>query len=115
MQQNDLTPLYVRLPRAEADLLDRAAFEGRVSKRELVTEAVRVHLGGMERGRIELPPAADQVPPEVLTLAQAAELLQVPEDAVRSLADAGEIPGRLVAGQWRFARAALVAWLSGSS
>jgi excisionase family DNA binding protein len=51
----------------------------------------------------------------VLTLAQAAELLQVPEDAVRSLADAGDIPGRLIAGEWRFARAALVAWLSESS
>ena len=113
MRQNDLTPLYVRLPRAEADRLDRAAFEGRVSKRELVTEAVRVHLGGMERGRIELPPA-DQAPPEVLTLAQAADLLQVPEDAVRSLAEGGEIPGRLIAGEWRFARAALVAWLSES-
>ena len=111
MQQGDLTPLYVRLPRADAELLDRAAFEGRVSKRELVTKAVRVHLGGMERGRIELPPA-DPAQPEVLTLAQAAELFQVPEDAVRSLADAGDIPGRSIAGEWRFARAALVAWLS---
>ena len=111
MHQDELTPLYVRLPRAETDLLDRAAFEGRVSKRELVTEAVRAHLGGMERGRIDLP-RADQAPRDVLTLAQAAELLQVPEDAVRSLADAGEISGRLIAGEWRFARAALVAWLS---
>jgi excisionase family DNA binding protein len=106
---HDLTPLYVRLPRKEADLLDRAAFEGRTSKRELVTEAVRAHLG-MERGRIEFRPAAD--PPAVLTLAEAADLLQVEPKAVGELAEAKELPGRKIAGEWRFARAALLAWLS---
>jgi excisionase family DNA binding protein len=112
MPSEELTPLYVRLPRRDADLLDRAAFEGRVSKRELVTEAVRVHLGDLERGRVELSTGE---PLEVLTPAQAADLLQVSEDAVRALADAGELPGRRIAGEWRFGRSALLAWLTGSS
>jgi excisionase family DNA binding protein len=108
----DLTPLYVRLPRQEADLLDRAAFEGKTSKRELVTDAVRAHLG-LERGRVEFRPAPAD-PPPVLTLAEAADLLQVPEAAVEELADAGDLPGRKIAGDWRFARAAVLAWLAHS-
>ena len=50
--------------------------------------------------------------PDVLTPAQAAELLQVDEDAVLDLAEAGRLPGRRIGAEWRFARAALVAWLS---
>src|SRR3954453_19719556 len=106
---DDLTPLYVRLPRREADLLGQTAFEMGTSKRALVTEAVRAHLD-LERGRIELP--AGGQPPEVLTLAQAADLLQVPNDAVRELAEAGDLPARCIAGEWRFARAALLDWLA---
>lgn len=52
-------------------------------------------------------------PGEVLTAAQAADLLQVEEAAVLDLAEQGCLPGQLIAGQWRFARAALLAWLSG--
>jgi excisionase family DNA binding protein len=51
--------------------------------------------------------------PDVLTPAQAAALLQVDEDAVLALAEAGRLPGRRIGDEWRFARAALVAWLSG--
>ena len=105
MTEEELTPLYVRLPRREADLLDRTAFETRTSKREIVTDAVRAHL---ERGRADLPAPE---PPAVLTLAEVAELLQVPDDAVRELAEAGDLPGRRIAGEWRFARAALLEWL----
>jgi excisionase family DNA binding protein len=107
-----LTPLYVRLPREEADLLDRAAFEGKTSKRELVTDAVRAHLG-LEQGRVEFRPAPAD-PPPVLTLAEVADLLQAPEGAVEELAEAGELPGRQIGGDWRFARAAVLAWLSHS-
>ncbi len=49
--------------------------------------------------------------PEVLTTDEAAELLQVDADVVLHLARAGELPGRELAGQWRFARAALLRWL----
>ena len=50
--------------------------------------------------------------PDVLTPAQAAALLQVDEDAVLALAEDGRLPGRRIGEEWRFARAALVAWLS---
>jgi excisionase family DNA binding protein len=50
--------------------------------------------------------------PDVLTPAQAAALLQVDEDAVLALAADGTLPGRRIGDQWRFARAALVAWLA---
>lgn len=62
-------------------------------------------------------PAANGKPPsplDVLTLAQAAAYLQLAPDAVRAEADAGRLPGRCVAGEWRFSRAALLAWLSPS-
>jgi excisionase family DNA binding protein len=50
--------------------------------------------------------------PEVLTPDEAAELLQVDPDVVLDLARGGELPGRELAGEWRFARAALLAWLA---
>ena len=50
--------------------------------------------------------------PEILTPAQAAALLQVDEDAVLALAGERRLPGRRIGDEWRFARAALVAWLS---
>ena len=105
----DLSPLYVRLPRHEADLLDRAAFEGKVSKRELVTDAVRAHLG-LERGHAGPLEPGDR--PEVVDLAGAAELLRAPEHAIADLAESGELPGRQIGGEWRFARDALLAWLA---
>jgi excisionase family DNA binding protein len=52
--------------------------------------------------------------PDVLTPAQAAALLQVDEDAVLALAEDGRLPGRRIGDEWRFARAAVVEWLSGA-
>jgi excisionase family DNA binding protein len=49
---------------------------------------------------------------EVLSSEQAAELLQVTPEVVRRLAARGELPGRTLAGEWRFSRAALLAWLA---
>jgi excisionase family DNA binding protein len=34
---------------------------------------------------------------------------------VRQLAESGDLPGRRIGGEWRFARAALLAWLAASS
>jgi excisionase family DNA binding protein len=48
---------------------------------------------------------------EVLTPEEAAELLQVDTDVVLELAHTGELPGRELGDQWRFARAALLEWL----
>jgi excisionase family DNA binding protein len=53
--------------------------------------------------------------PEVLTAKEAAELLQVDDEVVLELARAGELPGRELGGEWRFARAALLDWLGGGT
>ena len=58
----------------------------------------------------EPPPAADGWP-EVLTLAEAAAYLKVPEaDVVRMVGPRG-LPGRLIGSEWRFSRTALDHWL----
>jgi excisionase family DNA binding protein len=101
-------PLYVRLPESEANALDRAAAEAGLSKRQLVTAMVQRELGV---GKIELRPSDA----EVLTLEQAALLLQTTDDAVAELAEAGELPARQVGGDWRFSRAAILAWLGRTS
>jgi excisionase family DNA binding protein len=49
----------------------------------------------------------------VLTPAGAASLLGVREVDVLELAEHEELPGRRVAGQWRFARERLIAWVAG--
>ncbi len=51
--------------------------------------------------------------PEVLTLEQAAEMLQVSTRTIQRLAKKGEMPGRRVGGQWRFDREQLRHWLRG--
>jgi len=60
-------------------------------------------------GRAHFRPAETH---EVLTLEQAAALLQVDAADVAALAVAGELPGRRIGGAWRFARAALLEWLA---
>jgi excisionase family DNA binding protein len=51
-------------------------------------------------------------PREVMSLAELAQWLEVDEDTVRSLAEAGELPGRRLGDEWRFARAAVLDWLA---
>jgi excisionase family DNA binding protein len=58
------------------------------------------------------PAAPAALAPEVLTAEQAAELLQVEPSLPARLAEAGELPGRKLAGQWRFSREALLRWLA---
>jgi excisionase family DNA binding protein len=50
---------------------------------------------------------------EVLTLAEAAELLRVPADDVRALVESGELPARRIGETWRFTRTAVLGWLAG--
>jgi excisionase family DNA binding protein len=126
-RKSDTSGLFVRLPRDAAERLDRAAFETGTAKRELVTRLVMRHLDAaageparvpfphdaerdLQVGRHSFRPASDL---EVLTLAQVAQLLDVEEDAVRELAEAGDLPGRRIGEQWRFARAAVLDWLRG--
>lgn len=58
------------------------------------------------------PPAANGPAGEVLTLAEAAAYLRLPEADVVRLATAEGLPGRLVGTQWRFFKGALQQWLS---
>jgi excisionase family DNA binding protein len=51
----------------------------------------------------------------VLDLAEAAELLRVPENDLQALAESGEIPGRRINSAWRFSRQALLRWLGGGA
>jgi excisionase family DNA binding protein len=118
-------PLFVRLPAAEAEKLDRAAHTMRLPKKDLVTALIARHLDPMEDQRrvvVELGSDALTVghasvrpaePPEVLSLAQLSELVQVAEDDLAAMAEAGELPGRRIGGEWRFSRSAVLAWLAG--
>ena len=108
---DDSKPLFVRLPAEDADRLSAAAARSGQSKRHLVGAAVRRHLEadeGLVLGRATLREA----PPGVLTPGEAAALLRVDEEAVLESAERGELPGRRVGGQWRFAHDALLDWLA---
>ena len=108
------TPLYVRLPSEDADALARAAFELKTSKQDLVAGLIRrftveVPEDGLAVGHAAFKPYS---PPEVLTVQELAGWLQVGEAAIEELAEAGDLPGRKLAGEWRFAREAVLDWLA---
>ena len=117
--------LYVRIPLPAAEKLDRAAFEMRVPKQDLVADLLFEHLppppaAGSRRVVVE---AMDDtftvghhsfVPadaPDVLTPAEAAELLRVDEKTVVGMAERGEIPARKLGDEWRLTRSAMLRWL----
>jgi excisionase family DNA binding protein len=104
---DDRVPLYVRLPRQQAAKLDRLVATTGRRKQELVSELLSDRL---VVGRAD---ALDDGAPtgEVLTLEDAAALLRVCEEALLTRAEAGELPGRRFGEEWRFSRAALLAWL----
>ena len=59
------------------------------------------------------PPTSNPSPPEVLELEEASQLLRISADELASLAAQRRVPGRRIAGHWRFSRAALLIWLAG--
>ena len=99
-------PLFVRLPRAAAERLEASAAQAGTSKREIITRLVTGD--DLVVGQHSFRPA-EAAP--VLTVDEAAELLRVEPAAVLELAAAGELPGREIGGEWRFARAAVLDWL----
>ena len=133
-RDDETAALFVRLPLEEAEKLDRFAFERRMPKRDVVRRLVAERLDDADVlwHRPAPPPFTMPIPPdaemvvgraefvpssasEVLTAEQAAELLQTDADAVRELADAGELPGRRIGDEWRFLRRAVLAWLGGAA
>ena len=105
----DRVPLFVRLPRDQATALDRLVDRTGQRKQQLVSDLLADRL---QMGRIEINEGQD-TSAEVLTLDEVAGLLRLATDVVRALAENGELPGRRVAGVWRFARSAVLLWLSG--
>jgi len=121
--------LFVRLPSAAVDKLDRAAEALGMLKKDLVAGLVSKYvdpdsddglsalgslsspfgLGGPTRGSYSFKPYD---PPEVMNAEQAGQFLQIEASVVIELADAGKLPGRKLGGTWRFSRSALVTWLS---
>jgi excisionase family DNA binding protein len=103
---------------ADADLLGASTVQGtRVGR----LDAAETGDGGRRRVTVETLDQGELTlgrhsfhprDPEVLTSEEAAELLQVDPEVVLELARAGELPGRELRGEWRFARAALLAWLA---
>src|ERR1041384_4506850 len=130
------TALYVRLPANAVDKLHRAAEALGVHKKDLVASLVSKYvdpdtsrglsaLGSLSQPRrvtFELGDPSPTLgtysfqpydPPEVMNSAQAAQFLQIDEQVVNALAEAGKLPGRKLGHAWRFSRAALVSWLAG--
>ena len=111
--------LYVRLPEETADRLDRAAFELKASKQDLVAGLVSTYvnpdslesLRDLTVGRAALRPAHAPAP-EVLTPSELAAWLQVDEAVVLDMAERGKLPGRKLGEEWRFARASILHWLA---
>jgi excisionase family DNA binding protein len=130
--------LYVRLPAAAVEKLDRAAATLGVAKKDLIAGLVSKYvdpytarglsaLGTLsgsadpKRVTVEMGDAGPTLgaysfqpydPPEVMNADQAGQLLQIDEKLVLELAEAGKLPGRKLGAVWRFSRAALIAWLS---
>jgi excisionase family DNA binding protein len=136
MSERPTTALFVRIPDEQARALDRLAFETRRPKQTVVSELLSRAIGDPapqappgrhasgRRVTIEgLPEPAPVVgrhvfrpfESEVLTLVEVAELLAVDDAAVEDLVARGELPGRQIAGEWRFARSAVLAWLAHES
>ena len=110
------TPLFVRLPTDQAAALDRLAdATGRLKQHlvsELLADRLRTAAGPVSVGRVEVTNTPAAIADEVLTLEEAAALLKLPADTVRSRAEDGDLPGRLFGEEWRFARLAVLTWLA---
>jgi excisionase family DNA binding protein len=121
-RDTDETPLFVRIPSAEAAKLHHASNVLGAPKRELITRLVARYvdpedlgalsaLGGAEMGvgRHSFRPAEEL---EILTPAQLAGLLQIEQATLIELAEKKELPGRKIGEEWRFSREAILAWLA---
>ena len=51
-------------------------------------------------------------PREVMSLHELAQWLEVEPETVKQLAESGDLPGRRLGEEWRFARAAVLNWLA---
>jgi excisionase family DNA binding protein len=116
-------PLYVRLPETEALRLDEAAHRLRRSKQDLVAGLITTYGDLDTLRRVTVETTGDSLtvghaefrplsPPDVLTVDELAAWLQTDTETVAKLADDGELPGRKLGDEWRFARDAVLDWLA---
>lgn len=110
---DDTAAVFARVPGDAARKLERTAAALGIPKGQVVASLLSTLEtdGEFVLGRADVPrdvPAAD-----VMTPGELAALLQVDETTVVALAERGELPGRRVGDEWRFARAAVMAWLAG--
>jgi excisionase family DNA binding protein len=116
-------PLYVRLPETEALRLDEAAHRLRRSKQDLVAGLITTYGDVETLRRVTVETTGDGLtvghaefralsPPDVLTVDELAAWLQTDAETVTKLADDGELPGRKLGDEWRFARDAVLDWLA---
>ena len=116
-------PLYVRLPETEALRLDEAAHRLRRSKQDLVASLITAYGDPETLRRVTVETTDDHLtvghaefrpfsPPDVLTVDELAAWLQTDATTITTLADDGELPGRKLGDEWRFAREAVLDWLA---
>ena len=126
--------LFVRIPEAEARKLEMARRRLGTPKQQLIAHLLERYVdpetpGGLEAlaglgrpSRVVVEAGAEPCrvghhdfrpseTPEVLTAEQVADLLQVETEVVLGLAESGDLPGRRLGEEWRFARAAVLVWL----
>jgi excisionase family DNA binding protein len=105
---DETRPIFARVPRAQAEKLERLSYELRQPKQAVIAGLLARYpeSGAPEVGRYAHTPA------EVLTLEQLASMLQLDVEMVRGLAETGELPGRKLGEEWRFSREAVLAWLA---
>jgi excisionase family DNA binding protein len=115
MPESSNTPLYVRLATDAAQRIDAAVAASGLTKRQIVEDAVRSHLTDASRNFVVGRVSLQEPLPDVLTVGEAAALLRVEEADVTAAAEAGELPGRRIGSEWRFAREALMVWLGAVS
>jgi hypothetical protein len=58
------------------------------------------------------PVAVNGSPSEIMSLAETAAYLRLPEEVVITATSTDGLPGRLVGGEWRFLKSAIHEWLS---
>src|SRR4051794_37596887 len=119
------TPLYVRLPSAAVDKLDRAAAALGVHKKDLVAGLVTKYvdpdsqkgltaLGSLSTRQVPDPTDGGVMigsysfqpydPPEIMNAEQAGQFLQIDEKNVIELAESGQLPGKKLGPVWRVSR-----------
>lgn len=109
-ESGETAAVFARVPLDDARRLDRAAYALGKPKREILAALLSTLEVEGETG-VGVHAFSSLVPKEVLTLEEAAALLEVDEGAVLESAEAGRMPGRRIGPEWRFSRAALLAWL----